>query len=133
MKVMIDTNIIISAALFPGGRASAAFRKALTPPYEAVTSDYVIDELRRKFREKFPDKMTEMDAFLYTFLTSIRVVITPDEPVENENNIRDLQDRPILRAALSSNVDYFLTGDKDFLESSVKYPHIISVAEFLEL
>lgn len=34
MKVMIDTNIIISAALFPNGKAAQAFYKALHPPYE---------------------------------------------------------------------------------------------------
>lgn len=51
--------------------------------------------------------------------------------MESENKIRDPKDRPILRAALSSNADFFLTGDKDFLESSVEDPRIISVAEFL--
>ncbi len=52
MRVMIDTNIFISAALFPNGRASDALRKALVPPYHPLTCDYVIDELHRKFREK---------------------------------------------------------------------------------
>lgn len=33
MRVMIDTNIFISAALFPNGRAADAFYKALVPPY----------------------------------------------------------------------------------------------------
>ena len=33
MRIMIDTNIIISAALFPNGRAAQAFFKALNPPY----------------------------------------------------------------------------------------------------
>ena len=49
------------------------------------------------------------------------------------STVRDVKDRPILRAALSSNADFFLTGDKDFLESSVEDPRIISVAEFLSL
>ncbi len=133
MRVMLDTNIIISAALFPNGRAAAALLKALSPPYEAVTCDYVVDELRRKFREKFPDKMTELDAFLYAFLSAIRITSTPEEEVDAEKEIRDSKDRPILRAALASNADYFLTGDKDFLESAVEDPRIISVAEFLSL
>ena len=34
MKVMIDTNIVISAVLFPNGKAAQAFYKALLPPYE---------------------------------------------------------------------------------------------------
>lgn len=133
MRVIIDTNIFISAALFPNGRASDAFKKALLPPYQPLTCDYVIDELHRKFQEKFPDRMTELEAFLYSSLSIIRMVKTPDEALEAENLIRDVKDRPILRAALSSNADLFLTGDKDFLESSIEDPRIISVADFLAL
>ena len=51
MKVMIDTNIFISAALFPKGRAAEALYKALVLPYQPVVCDYVIDELHRKFQE----------------------------------------------------------------------------------
>ena len=40
MKVMLDTNIIISAALFPNGRAACAFLKAMTPPYEPIVCDF---------------------------------------------------------------------------------------------
>lgn len=133
MRVMIDTNIFISAALFPNGKAAAALKKALLPPYQPLTCDYVVEELHRKFREKFPNKVTELEAFLYTSLPIIHVFPTPDEVIEAENKIRDPKDRPILRAALSSNTDLFLTGNKDFLESSVKDPRIISVAEFLSL
>ena len=133
MRVMIDTNIFISAALFPNGRASQALMKALLPPFQPVTCDYVVDELHRKFQEKFPERMTELEAFLYSALDIIDVVKTPREFVEEELLIRDVKDRPILRAALSSNADFFLTGDKDFLESSVEDPRIISVADFLSI
>ena len=133
MKVMIDTNIFISAALFPTSRASDAFKKALMPPYQPMTCDYVVDELHRKFQEKFPNRMTELEAFLYSSLSVIHMVSAPEEILETEKLIRDVKDRPILRAALSSNVDLFLTGDKDFLESSVENPRIISVADFLTL
>ena len=132
MRVMIDTNIFISAALFPNGRVAAALMKALMPPYEPVVCDYVVDELHRKFREKFPDKMVELEAFLFTALQSIKVVSTPEKATEAELKIRDVKDRPILRAALDAGADLFLTGDKDFLESKVTDPRIISVSEFLE-
>ena len=54
MRIMIDTNIFISAALFPKGRVAEALFKAMMPPYQPVVCDYVIDELHRKFQEKFP-------------------------------------------------------------------------------
>ncbi len=133
MRIMIDTNIFISAILFPKGQASAALNKALVPPYEPVTCDYVIDELRRKFIEKFAHRRNELDAFLSVSLSVIQVVKTPEIPVDDEELIRDKKDRPILRAALDAGADYFLTGDKDFLESDVLDPRIISVAEFLDM
>lgn len=47
MKIMLDTNILISAVLFPHGTVAKALLKALNPPYEPVVCDYVVDELRR--------------------------------------------------------------------------------------
>lgn len=131
MKVMIDTNIIISAALFPKGRTAQALYKAMMFPYEPIICDYVIDELHRKFLEKFPEKRLEMESFLFNLVSSINVVKTPEESKELELKIRDPKDRPILRAALEEHADLFLTGDKDFLESSVTDPRIISVPDFL--
>ena len=100
-RLMIDTNIFISAILFPEGKASSALKKALVQPYQPVTCDYVIDELRRKFQEKFPDRITELDAFLYAFLyaslSTIDLVKTPETVAETEKLIRDEKDRPILR------------------------------------
>ena len=92
-----------------------------------------MDELHRKFGEKFPQRLTELEAFLFNALSFIKLVPTPEESMEAENKIRDPKDRPILRAALNANVDLFLTGDKDFLESSVTDPRIISVPDFLAM
>ncbi len=91
-----------------------------------------MDELRRKFQEKFPDRMTELEAFLFHALSHIEVVSTPEVEAADEGKLRDPKDRPILRAALNAHADLFLTGDKDFLESAVTDPRIISVADFLE-
>ena len=133
MIVMIDTNVFISAALFPNGTVACALKKALRQPYQPVTCEYVVDELHRKFQEKFPKKLVELEAFLYIALQSVHVMETPAVVYEEELKIRDLKDRPILRAAISGKVDLFLTGDKDFLESSVEDPRIISPADFLKM
>ena len=133
MRIMIDTNIFISDALFPKGRVAEALFKAMMPPYQPVVCDYVIDELHRKFQEKFPTRTLEMEAFLYTALRSFEIVKTPEEILESELMIRDVKDRPILRAALNAGADLFLTGDKDFLDSSVEDPRILDVATFLSL
>ncbi|HRV24161.1 MAG: putative toxin-antitoxin system toxin component, PIN family [Sphaerochaeta sp.] len=133
MKIMIDTNIFISAALFPKGRAAEAFYKALASPYQPVICDYIIDELHRKFQEKFADRTFELKVFLSMVLPVFEVVSVPEEALEAETKIRDPKDRPILRAALNAGADLFLTGDKDFLESAVEEPRIISVQTFLDV
>ena len=47
--------------------------------------------------------------------------------------IRDVKDRPILRAAMNADVDILLTGDKDFLEADIEMPKTMTAAEFLRL
>lgn len=41
-------------------------------------------------------------------------------------------DRPILRAAINAKADIILTGDKDFLESGIENPKILTASEFLK-
>jgi predicted nucleic acid-binding protein len=52
--------------------------------------------------------------------------------LEGEAEIRDAKDRPILRAARKANVNIFVTGDKDFLESSAMRPKILTAAQFMQ-
>lgn len=56
-----------------------------------------------------------------------------DEIIDDEKSIRDVTDRPILRAARKAGVHIFVTGDKDFLESSVAEPQIMTAAQFVNL
>ena len=90
-------------------------------------------EVHRKFLQKWPHRITELEAFLFKAMQSIEVVHTPEEETVSESEIRDLKDRPILRSALNEHAEYLLTGDHDFLESSIEDPRIISVVDFLDL
>jgi predicted nucleic acid-binding protein len=60
-------------------------------------------------------------------LLSVKIISTPpdDESVEDEAAIRDIKDRPILRAAVKSDTDVLITGDRDFLESGLRHPILI--------
>ena len=72
MRIMIDTNIFISAALFPKGRVAEALFKAMMPPYQPVVCDYVIDELHRKFQEKFPTGRLKWRLFCIQLLARLK-------------------------------------------------------------
>lgn len=130
---MIDTNILISAALNANGTPYKAYIKAVTFPNQGIVCDQNIDELRRIFNRKFPNKIELLERFLAMASTALTVVHTPTDMTDDENLIRDIDDRPILRAAKNANADFLITGDKDFLESGVTNPKIVTAAEFLEI
>ena len=56
MRVLIDTNILISAALSSTGTPFKAFVKAVTYPNHGLVCEQNIDEMRRIFNRKFPKK-----------------------------------------------------------------------------
>lgn len=51
MRVLIDTNVLFSAILFPNGQTAKAFEKCLFL-HEIVIPSYVIDELKRVVAKK---------------------------------------------------------------------------------
>ena len=63
---------------------------------------------------------------------TLKLVPIPTDESDFEKQIRDVKVRPILRAAIDAKADVLLTGDKDFLESGVITPKIMTPSEFLE-
>jgi len=133
MRCLIDSNVLISASLFPTSVPARAFMAAATFPNDAVICDYSIDEMRRVYNRKFPHKIPLLEEFLAMALISAEIVTTPpeDESIFDEAFIRDTDDRPILRAAVASDAEVLITGDRDFLESGLTRPAILTPADFL--
>ena len=131
MRILIDTNIMISAALWPASKPSLAYFKATNFPYRGLICEQSIDELRRVFNRKFPNRIPVLNTFLSLALLATEVVPVPDKVTELEQKVRDVNDRPILRAAVKADVDILLTGDNDFLEAGLQHPRIMSAAAFL--
>lgn len=130
MKIFLDTNVLISAALSSTGVVFQAYAKAVTPPNTAVISEQNVEELFRIFNRKFPEKLPALERFFAAVINDLEIVPVPEEKNSLEDLIRDAADRPIMRAALAANADVFLTGDKDFLESTIKNPLILSPSQF---
>jgi putative PIN family toxin of toxin-antitoxin system len=133
MKVFIDSNVLLSAARDPNGKPFYAFWKAVTFPNTGMVCDQNIDEMRRIFNRKFPHQIPLLEHFLAEALPFLTVASTPADEYDDEEKIRDVSDRPILRAAIAAGADILITGDKDFLESGVTIPKIMKVAEFLDM
>ncbi len=133
IKVMLDTNVLISAIYNPNSTTFQAFRKASEPPYVLVLCDQIIDELRQIFNRKFLTKVEAMERFLSIAHYDLVTLTADDAPSVAEPDIRDLNDRPILRSALKAGVEILVTGDKDFLERFVKTPKIMTASQFVNV
>lgn len=131
MKILLDTNILISASRSRDGKPYLAFVKAVTYPNQGVICDQNLDELKRVYNRKFLDKLDLLQDFLVLVLSALEVVRTPTMVLEAEAKIRDISDRPILRAAIVAGVDIIITGDKDFLGARIDKPRIMTAAQFL--
>ena len=133
MKILLDTNLIIPAGLYPDGVCAKVYKKAVELPYHAVICNYSLQEMLKTFDKKFSDSTKKMQEFLLSICLHTEIIKTPKEKesISDEVKIRDIKDRPILRAAVAAGVDIIVTGDKDFLESGLKNPKIISPADFV--
>ena len=133
MRVLIDTNVLISAALSANGVPYQAYIKAATYPNHGLICEQNVDEMKRIFNKKFPKRLAALDKFLSIALLTLELVPIPTDENVLELQVRDTEDRPILRAAIEAKADVLLTGDKDFLESGLKNPKIMTPSEFLSI
>jgi len=124
---MLDTNILLSAALFPNERINRII-DCIASKHVLVLSDIVTDEFLKvadydKFR-KLPAAQDFLEILSYTEYKT-----PPVEPLGGVA-IRDEDDYPILFSAIKSQVDIFITRDKDFLECGVAEPRMLTLNGF---
>ena len=111
MRIMPDTNVLISMILFPNKRFGDML-ELITREHTLVLSSFVADELMAVAERKFPQKKTVIDQFLTRL--SYEYVYTPKVMKGGLFDIRDINDYPVLYTAITENVDILITGDKDF-------------------
>ena len=133
MKVLIDSNVLVSAIYAPNSIPHQAYKKAVEAPYQGLICTFSLEEMRRVFNRKLPNYIPQFEKFLAEIISVVEIVPVPTITHAYEDEIRDINDRPILRAAISSGAEILLTGDKDFLESGLQTPSMMTAAEFLTL
>jgi putative PIN family toxin of toxin-antitoxin system len=128
MRVMLDTNVLISLLLFPNPRMNAMMERIFTE-HELVLSSFVVSELKDVVQRKFPAKMKAVDKFLLRM--SYDLVYTPEEMDETLFSIRDVKDCPVLYTAIIEDLDVLITGDKDFDDVEIEKLEILTPADFM--
>ena len=133
MRILIDTNVLISAAYAKDSVPHQAFKKAVEPPYQGLICEQSLEELRRVYNRRFPDKIHVFERFVAAALSVEELIPDPPSKYPDEDKIHDISDRPILRAAIKTGADIIISGDADFTESGITHPRIVKPAEFLNL
>ena len=129
MRVMIDTNVLVSALVFPGEKMNTLMYK-LTTEHQLVLSSYIVEELMDVTHRKFSNKIETVDTLLSQL--PYELVYTPKQPKQGLFEIRDIKDYPILYSALTEDVDILITGNGDFDGIELEKPEIIKPADFLK-
>ena len=129
MRIMLDTNILVSLFLFPNKRMNAMMQYIFWE-HDLVLSSFVIEELKGVVQSKFPDKMRVVLRFLRKI--NYELVKTPVSIPKGLFAIRDEMDYPVVYTALLGKVDILITGDKDFQSLKLQNLLIMTPTEFIE-
>ena len=128
MRIMLDTNVLISMLVF---KSFNAVIDKITQKHSIVLCSYVIDELHEVIERKFPNKQKDIEEFLMKL--PFELVYTPKTIEEHDLfKIRDVDDEKVLYSAIIADVDILLTGDKDFSDIEIEKPEILTPSAFLE-
>jgi predicted nucleic acid-binding protein len=127
---MVDTNILVSAALFRDGGVSAILKEIMSR-YDLCICTFSLTELFIVFERKFNQKRDDLDEFLREL--SYELVYSPFKIAKTGlPHIRDEKDYPILISAMNADIDVLVSGDKDFSCVDCERPEILTPLQFRE-
>ncbi|KAB8292805.1 toxin-antitoxin system toxin component PIN family [Bifidobacterium avesanii] len=131
MRVMIDTNVLLSAVIFRSSNSVGVIVDAGRGDNTLLLSTYTIDEAREVVARKWPARTGVLEQYLFEL--SFETVVTPLTPKPGLFEIRDPLDYPVLYSAIAGAADVFVTGDKDFDDVTVSSPSIVTPSEYMSL
>jgi uncharacterized protein len=120
MKVMVDTNVILSAIIKPGSTPSEVLMY-VSEKEELFLCPSILKECLEVSARRFPSKRE----VLSTLFENLRFNLAPESPHQGVD-IGDIKDQPILNSAIANGMDILVTGDHHFLELNSKKPVILT-------
>ena len=129
MRVVFDTNIFISALVFPGGRAEEAIRTIIEGPDVLIISSPIIKETLAVLAAKFGQDKEALSRTA-VMLADLAEIVKPSKRIAV---LADDPDNRILECALAGRAGYIVTGDKEMLKlGEYEGIKIITLKEYLE-
>ena len=126
MKIIIDTNVLISAAFRDRLPETVVLWIVANPEWEWIASEEIIREYKEVLhRSKFNLTHAQIEYWQSLIDDAVDIVSVPmkvDFP-------RDRKDAKFLACAVNHQVDVFLTGDRDF-EDADRQANAMGIREF---
>jgi putative PIN family toxin of toxin-antitoxin system len=132
MHVVLDTNVLLSALVFPGSKPDQVLQRVRQGEVALFLSAFILAELERILRDKFRFTTRQTDERVAV----IRRMATLVEPTERiALLVAKDDDNRILECAVAARADYLVTGDKEHLLPlrSIGATQIVTPTAFLEL
>jgi len=127
MRVVFDTNIFISALVFPGSQAEKAIQKIIERD-TLLISKAIINEVLLVLSRKFSSDPEEL-SHIAVYLAELGEMVTPAKRVKV---LQDEADNRIIECAIGGTADVIITGDKEMLTlKEYRGITIISLREYL--
>ncbi|MGE0883952.1 MAG: putative toxin-antitoxin system toxin component, PIN family [Blastocatellales bacterium] len=131
MKVVIDTNVVISAILKDRDPEAVILFVVTQREFEWIVSLEILKEYKEVMRRDKFGLPEEVICKWDEVLENVTTMIEAETPVEF---LRDRKDAKFLACALAVEAEYLVTGDKDFSEArKLVNTTIISVSSFKKL
>ena len=133
MRVVADSNILISAVLW-GGLPSALLKLERRGKIELFTSRPVLTEIDEVLRRpRFADRLAAVQRSPRAILRDLRARINQVSPADIPATARDPDDDVVLATALSARAKVIVSGDEDLLAlETFRGIPILTAREFLK-
>lgn len=115
MRIVLDTNVFIAAAL-KGGFSENIIEMAALRVVVLITSEEILAELKQKLLAKFYWKENEADFFI-GYMRKISEIVRISETVSVIS--RDPDDNKILACAKEGKADLIVSADQDLIKLKV--------------
>jgi putative PIN family toxin of toxin-antitoxin system len=134
MRVVLDSNVLLSALISPHGVSDVIYRAWRAARFEIITSQAQLDEIRRASR--YPKlKAVLQPAKVGAMVNNLqRAVVLNRLTIEIEAD--DPNDSFLLAMALDGNADYLVTGDRRsglLQRGHIERTRIVTPAVFCDL
>jgi putative PIN family toxin of toxin-antitoxin system len=108
VRVVFDTNVLVSALVTPGGRGEAAVLRVVEGTDQLIISREIVLELLDVLSRKLSHDRDQL-ARVAMFLDELGETVKPERSIEV---LADEPDNRILECAVAGNADAIVTGDK---------------------